>query len=150
MADASTKLQPGLFYGNLIDYGNYEECLEVEGENLVGKHCAAEITISNLNNVIVSVRLQENFEIELLKSVIIIQAQQVNKDELRDVPMDVIALTWSLCVPHQCTASDLNNLFKLFPIKFDDAACETKNDGLEFTTGDILARYSNYLMAFRP
>lgn len=54
-------------------------------------------------------------------------------------------LVWSVCVPQLCDADDLNKLFKILNLKFDDNNCKTKNDIPNFTVDDVLARY-NHLM----
>lgn len=57
MLDATTKLQPGILYGNLRDYGSFDQCLEIEGvvvngdesKNIIGRHC---MTISPLASLL--------------------------------------------------------------------------------------------------
>lgn len=47
MLDATTKLQSGILYGNIRDFGSFDQCLEIEGvivngdesKNIIGKHC---------------------------------------------------------------------------------------------------------------
>lgn len=44
MIDSTTKLQTGLFSGNLIDFGQYDQCLAINHQSKIqgvirGKHC---------------------------------------------------------------------------------------------------------------
>lgn len=43
MADATSKLQPGILIGNIIDLGMYDECLSINvnknGSLIRGRHC---------------------------------------------------------------------------------------------------------------
>lgn len=53
MLDATSKLPSGILYGNIKDYGNFEECLEIEGpenagEKIVGKHCLTFVNVIDL------------------------------------------------------------------------------------------------------
>ncbi|CAH0560085.1 unnamed protein product [Brassicogethes aeneus] len=41
MLDASAKVQPGVFYGNIQNMGNFDQCLNISGE-ISGKYCTIE------------------------------------------------------------------------------------------------------------
>lgn len=49
MLDSSTKIPNGILTGNLIDFGNYDECLSVSGNGFSTQHCMASITIGDKN-----------------------------------------------------------------------------------------------------
>lgn len=59
MLDATTKLQPGILYGNVIDYGSFDECLEIEGvltadnnKTVVGKHCFTSFFLKDIVSIV--------------------------------------------------------------------------------------------------
>lgn len=54
MFDATTKFPSGILYGSSYDFGNYDECLEVEiplqDRTLSGKYCMAKFTFNYKQN----------------------------------------------------------------------------------------------------
>lgn len=53
--DSSAKIPPGILYGNIISFGNYEECTEVQNNDagnetdIKGKYCSTVVTMSKSN-----------------------------------------------------------------------------------------------------
>lgn len=47
MIDSSSKIPTGIFSGNVVDLGNFDECIEIEDktDNVIGKFCALSFTI---------------------------------------------------------------------------------------------------------
>lgn len=41
--DASAKVSSGILNGNVNQYGDFDQCLDVENENFRGKYCLANI-----------------------------------------------------------------------------------------------------------
>ncbi|KAL0275852.1 UNVERIFIED_CONTAM: hypothetical protein PYX00_003579 [Menopon gallinae] len=92
MLDASTKLPPGLLTGNLIDYGNYDECIGAEARQpLVPQHCAASLDVP---------------------------ARRTEDNSSLNIP---VVYRWSYCLPQSCPAellqSVLSEVFETVPIE---------------------------------
>ncbi|CAH0560084.1 unnamed protein product [Brassicogethes aeneus] len=49
MLDASAKIPPGIFYGNVFSMGNYDQCLNVTGK-IAGKYCTVALEIKNFSD----------------------------------------------------------------------------------------------------
>lgn len=81
MLDSSTKIPNGILTGNLIDFGNYDECLSIVGNGFATQHCMASITIGDKN---------------LLGPI-------TGNTSLEIVPI----LRWSYCLPASCPAGAL-------------------------------------------
>lgn len=117
MLDASTKIQSGMLEGNIMDFGNFDECIELEheysddtgGDIIIGKYCVFGM----------SVTLSLGAE------------------------GPTLPLQMSLCLPDACNPSDLkpvvDNLQLTKVIGFNDLGCQTKHTGEEFNGYDIFA-----------
>lgn len=59
MLDATSKLQPGIFAGNVADFGDFEECLSVDINTWNGsffpKYCTGSLTTAL--DIVVEVRI---------------------------------------------------------------------------------------------
>lgn len=58
MIDAWGKIPAGVFYGNLLEFGNFDECLSVQHNSnienigdIMGQYCIARVDITNLTSV---------------------------------------------------------------------------------------------------
>ncbi|XP_044737874.1 nose resistant to fluoxetine protein 6-like [Chrysoperla carnea] len=97
MIDASSKFQPGVLQGNLVDFGAFDECLGVnyEKKQIKGKYCLTKLKIS-------SILSQNAYE----------QQQKFTK-ALNNFPVNFgrpppdFSQRWAICVPHGCTAKDV-------------------------------------------
>lgn len=54
MLDASAKIPSGLLMGNIVELGNYDECIAVQGNSskgqiIRGQHCMLRVSLSELN-----------------------------------------------------------------------------------------------------
>ncbi|XP_066999715.2 nose resistant to fluoxetine protein 6 [Anabrus simplex] len=92
MYDASTKLPDGLLVGNLIQLGNFDECLAVKwtdetdpGSRFLGQYCLAGVTLAGGNQSV---------------------ATNSTKNHLVQSLLDK-RLLWSICIPSSCHPEDL-------------------------------------------
>ncbi|XP_072158368.1 nose resistant to fluoxetine protein 6 isoform X2 [Bemisia tabaci] len=91
MLDASSKVPSSLLAGNVVDLGNFDQCLAVRSDasdahlHVVGKYC--------LIKAIFNQTWSENQEVSL-----------------RDLSE---AWTWSVCIPAACSGEDLTHHLKL-------------------------------------
>ncbi|CAH0560293.1 unnamed protein product [Brassicogethes aeneus] len=97
MFDSSSKIQAGILYGNLMDYGAFDQCLKIyhyqDGNgSIYGKFCTIHIQpdenllkiISGFNNI-----------------------SDARFERAKKTVMEGNHLTWSVCVPHSCQADDI-------------------------------------------
>lgn len=123
MYDASDFTPSGIFYSQGTDFGNYDECIDIDftddGTRILGKHCAPGLGIT---------------------TAIYAYVFNVSLESFGLTPLSGVAM--SLCMPDACWPSDFREKFgipKDFPyIQFPDEICTTKETGQEYTTGDIL------------
>lgn len=56
MLDASSKIPSGLFSGNLIDLGSFDECVSIEhinrSEKIFGSYCKVQIPVNKIKNLV--------------------------------------------------------------------------------------------------
>ncbi|CAH0392931.1 unnamed protein product [Bemisia tabaci] len=93
MLDASSKIPSGLLFGNVVDLGNYDECLAIRSDGFtdhghsLGKYCLISATFN-----------------------------KTSKDD-REHPLTLKDLTgewtWSVCVPAACSESDVRKQLEL-------------------------------------
>nr|XP_018898488.1 PREDICTED: nose resistant to fluoxetine protein 6-like [Bemisia tabaci] len=85
MLDASSKIPTSVLDGNVVDLGNFDQCLAVRSDttidykNTIGKYCLVKATFNQTRN----------------------DGQEVM---LRDLSRE---WTWSVCMPASCTPTDL-------------------------------------------
>ncbi|KAL3266698.1 hypothetical protein HHI36_010860 [Cryptolaemus montrouzieri] len=127
MLDAASKLQSGILYGNIFNFGNYDECIEIkhtfkEDKSFKGQYCTASLTFGNNNESL----------FEVLE----------NKENLKQ-----LGIMFGLCVPSGCDANHLmnisNNLLdnylpgaKLF---FYEEFCSTEDTRIKIPTRSVVA-----------
>ncbi|XP_071448616.1 nose resistant to fluoxetine protein 6-like [Hetaerina americana] len=109
MFDSSGKLPTGVLYGATYEYGNYDQCLSVEGEregeleeqfnktSIRGQYCLAEITIDPPSEAEGNSSSKPNIW-----------------DKAKEAQMDPSALPrthlhWGVCVPDSCTAVEVQD-----------------------------------------
>ncbi|VEN47799.1 unnamed protein product [Callosobruchus maculatus] len=96
MFDASAKLPSGILKGNVNQYGNFDECMEVK----TGQYCLAEIDIRPLWK-----NPYSKFE-EMAHSHFVIQ--ETLDDPKHRVP-GFTMIRWGFCIPSACTHKDLEH-----------------------------------------
>ena len=106
MVDASSKIPLGIFQGNFIDFGMYDECISISGkfstEKNAGKHCIYTLDIILPGNVTIdlhpkfSMCIPSTCDIENVKSIIDGVNQLIHDKE--NIPEDFnIKLNYATC-----------------------------------------------------
>ncbi|XP_069691619.1 nose resistant to fluoxetine protein 6-like [Periplaneta americana] len=112
MLDATSKVPSGLMQGNVFEFGNFDECLDVDVHedwgSFIGQHC---VTMFKLNNPAL-----EGFV----------------------GSAGAIPLFWSICTPSSCTPQDLQyGLSKISPnFIVDPVLCHTRTSSRPLETID--------------
>lgn len=126
MIDSSSKLQSGLLLGNMMEYGNYEQCITTKFNEIVGKYCLIKISPSlSLIEKILSFREISKKRFQKL------QATVENSD-----------FNWAVCVPASCPVEDVfrhfnQNIIELtqgldLRVRLDKHDCATLTDQPSF------------------
>lgn len=143
MFDASSKISNGLMEGNVLDLGNYEECLAIEdtfeNKTILGRYCGLGVIITIPRDKLpINVRKSSFFEHNLERfrqsNYDIDFNIHINIDELQVIPIIL-----SVCLPDSCYPSDFNLIAKILTaiaqdyvegtkITLNDQMCQTKND----------------------
>lgn len=93
MADASSKIQSGILEGNIVDLGQYDECLKIHTTRFKGQHCLVPIVA------------------------------KINESTPIHLPQDLLngefILTSSLCVPSSCSADAIQQVLNFMLIDFN-------------------------------
>uniref|UniRef100_A0A1Q3FR05 Nose resistant-to-fluoxetine protein N-terminal domain-containing protein n=2 Tax=Culex tarsalis TaxID=7177 RepID=A0A1Q3FR05_CULTA len=105
MHDSSGKLSSGVLNGNINQYGDYDQCLNVNGNNvqpnpIQGRYCLAGIQPSVASTAL----LQHVFSL--------VQSHGMLKSQLGDPGHRVprfSTINWALCVPAACTPQDVQH-----------------------------------------
>lgn len=114
--DASTKLPAGLLTGNLVDYGNFDECIDAETKHpLVPQHCMVSFDVT---------------------------AGRTADTSSLNVP---VIYRWSYCLPQTCSAellqSVLSRLLENIRLQANVTVlpedCQVR-ERRQLTTGDIV------------
>lgn len=93
MLDSSAKIQPGLLNGNIIQFGTYEECINIKSDdNIKGQYCTAP--------VIKKIVFDSFMENESQEPIVVKDSESLS----------LLQLMYSVCVPFSCTANDLQNI----------------------------------------
>ncbi|XP_050075613.1 nose resistant to fluoxetine protein 6 [Anopheles maculipalpis] len=143
MHDASAKVGQGILNGNINQYGDFDQCLNIQqklpqgdglptdGETIRGRYCMAEVQPTIKPNTQV---LKHLFDL--------IQAHGMLKSNLNDPGHRVPRFStvhWALCVPAGCTANDIQQSLGEFlrayvtdtglqtEVKVHPALCQTKH-----------------------
>jgi hypothetical protein len=108
--DSNGGFQPGILSGNVINLGDYDECMGVQTPNFKGKFCK-----------------------------IVIGFPGSHRQNLFTAPRNS-PLTMSICIPSTCQSTDLAFLLKKTEISYNislDISCSQNTSG--FTLKDICA-----------
>ncbi|XP_044737962.1 nose resistant to fluoxetine protein 6-like [Chrysoperla carnea] len=131
MMDASSKFQPGVYFGNVADLGAFDECLQIDNdkENIKGKYCLTKLKIPLLHNksFIRMQNLWDNFD------------ENDQPENFAREPPD-FTQRWSICVPYGCTAKDvethLNSYDKNLKFTVEEKYCQTIESQPKLNSGD--------------
>lgn len=117
MLDSSSKIPVSILEGNVIEYGNYDECLNIKVKedwgSFIGQHC---------------------LNIFILTSEIIQSIFHTNVSQ--EIP-----LSFSLCIPSSCTPEELQFMLSKLSdnIIVDPDLCHTSQQAVPFHTVDWIA-----------
>ncbi|KYB27753.1 Nose resistant to fluoxetine protein 6-like Protein [Tribolium castaneum] len=160
MFDASSKfLIPGMTYSNVMDYGNFPECLSINYNNgeILGKYCGYSVIIVNVFLTPQVTEIFKRFNISPDKASQEIPFDLLPKlqNKLRDVLVPDIPFVlskYSSCVPDACTPREvgyfylyghfndvIGQLFNASLIMYTNVPCETINSNTDYEAGDIVA-----------
>ncbi|XP_017783226.1 PREDICTED: uncharacterized protein LOC108567335 [Nicrophorus vespilloides] len=121
MFDANAKIPSGILRGNVNQFGDFDECLEVSS----AKYCLIEVDLSNLWR-----KLEENEIENLVHSQYIIKATY--DDPKHRVP-NYSMIKWGVCIPKLCNISGISKVVseKLdLKIRAEEDFCQSgDNDG---------------------
>ncbi|XP_065155200.1 nose resistant to fluoxetine protein 6-like [Atheta coriaria] len=113
MVDAMSKLQSGIFDGNLYNLGAFDECLSIRDIEVFSQPADGSIAI---------------------------EMTQINgKYCLGTGILLGIPIFWAMCAPDACSADDLNKIIQIIPIPmfFSEDKCQDPSQEPEITDGDI-------------
>ncbi|XP_044271288.1 nose resistant to fluoxetine protein 6-like [Tribolium madens] len=96
MFDSSSKIQPGILLGNLVEFGSYKQCIQIRFDEIKGKHCLIKIT-PNLN---------------LIKKILSFRNVTEKRFPKIKLIVEKSAFFWSVCVPDSCPTNDILRHFK--------------------------------------
>ncbi|XP_044739778.1 nose resistant to fluoxetine protein 6-like [Chrysoperla carnea] len=131
MMDASSKIQAGIYFGNIADLGAFDECLRINSdkEHIKGKYCLTKLNVALLHDKSVS-RTQK----------LLNHSSDNHFPETFTDPPSTPALRWSICVPDGCTAEDvqahLNSYNKNLNFTVKEEFCQTVESQPKLNTGD--------------
>ncbi|KAF7284842.1 hypothetical protein GWI33_021485 [Rhynchophorus ferrugineus] len=96
MFDASSKIQSGILYGNLFEFGNFKQCVSIhtkdtDSGSLRGKHCTLKVYPDT----------------KLLKKILSFRHISEKRWDKVKVFVENTPLAWSICVPDSCDVDDV-------------------------------------------
>ncbi|XP_063911906.1 nose resistant to fluoxetine protein 6-like isoform X2 [Zophobas morio] len=130
MLDATAKFPSGILSGNIVQYGDFTECMEVKN----AQYCLAEIDLeplwkkqySEYKNLVHSFNFfRECFE-----------------DPAHRIP-GFTMIRWGFCIPRECSSKDLEKSLKAnFGVhaQIRSGMCQKSQEYVNLTTGDYIAR----------
>lgn len=101
MHDASAKLPSGIFNGNLLQYGDFDQCLSSRG-----KYCLAHVQLTLPDELRLMKHLKENF--------VVLESFRSTFNEVTWIVPRSSEIRWGLCVPSACTANDVELAYSEF------------------------------------
>ncbi|KAF2893852.1 hypothetical protein ILUMI_12321, partial [Ignelater luminosus] len=122
MFDSGAKLPSGIFTGNLVDLGFFEQCINTYNnatvEIIFGKYC---IGVIPFTSVLDATKLP-HFQIP--RSVL---------------PRIEAGLQIATCLPSGCLAHEIEKIYEKLdvPLEFDESLCQTKANKTKLSNGDI-------------
>ncbi|VEN37617.1 unnamed protein product [Callosobruchus maculatus] len=113
MIDASAKIPPGVFNGNYIATGDYDQCLEVKvtekSLNITGQYCSVVILPSSKFSNEVGLL----FDAAAFSEFIGMKRRYQMSDLVK-----FLRATFGLCIPNSCSISNLQKLWDYIEITF--------------------------------
>lgn len=148
MLDASSKLiTSGLMEGNIVDLGDFDECLSIENESndIYGKYCLATVEINTFLSALhstegntTSLLLQQTqtvikylqYQKDLLKYLSLQKIEKFANSKLAGEISSLLKLYTSfarfgICIPDKCQPKNIGFLH------LDEEKCSTKNSNDE-------------------
>ncbi|RZC38590.1 nose resistant to fluoxetine protein 6-like, partial [Asbolus verrucosus] len=149
-------------YSNVIDYGNFPECLSIDYEDqdgrIIGKFCGLSVIFVNIFLTPETKEILTSFNLDVNEPSVQTVPQQFNATismdtflkmdkQLRDVLIEDVPYVlskYSMCVPNACTPREVSYFFlyghldQFSLIIFTDLPCETKESNTDFEWGDIV------------
>lgn len=135
MLDSSAKFPPGILFGNILSFGNYEECTEIQHfdeslkTDIKGQYCNTAVTLG-----------RSSVDFDIFDDNLLAAAKEFDFTE--------IGMTFGLCVPSGCTTRDLQNISDaLFPgilpirMTFIEKFCSSKDTEAPLPTRSIIGLF---------
>ncbi|KAF2887396.1 hypothetical protein ILUMI_18777, partial [Ignelater luminosus] len=119
--DAGSKIPSGIFTGNFVDLGFFEECVDTYDNAttaiISGKYCIGLMHFTNLH---------ESSRLQLPQSP-------------RSLLEAGVGLPSATCLPSACSTDDIEKIYEIFdiPSNFDEVLCQTKASQAKLDNGDI-------------
>ncbi|KAL1509152.1 hypothetical protein ABEB36_003936 [Hypothenemus hampei] len=96
MFDSSSKIQSGILFGNLVEFGNFKQCISIHTDTIYGpingKHCTLKV-------------LPDHY---LLKRILSYRNVSEKRWDQVKIFVENATLDWSVCIPDSC---DINDTF---------------------------------------
>ncbi|CAK1578058.1 unnamed protein product [Parnassius mnemosyne] len=135
MFDATAKPPSGILSGNANQYGDFDECLEIDG-TVRGKYCLASLQVT----------LKGNKELDHLDT--LIHSGHYLRSNITDMGHRVprySSLLWGICIPSSCSSFDLEEELsqKLSSlnilVRVQNTMCTVKNFSRPYSLGKTLS-----------
>ena len=98
--DSSAKIPSGLLDGTIASHGDYDECINIISEKLIGQHCTIKLKPSkNLINLIADGTISNSSKVDLLQS--------FSKSTLL---MNTFPMSLGICFPDTCSKNDVSEI----------------------------------------
>ncbi|XP_060531161.1 nose resistant to fluoxetine protein 6-like isoform X2 [Cylas formicarius] len=115
MFDSSSKLQSGILYGNLFEFGSFRQCLEIDETtrfgSIAGKHCTLKVYPDT----------------RLIKKILSYRNISERRWRIISGLVQNATLDWSVCIPEACGVDDVLSHFRKL--------IEVLTEGLNVTVG---------------
>ncbi|VVD05419.1 unnamed protein product [Leptidea sinapis] len=110
--DASGKIPNGIMSGNLIDYGDYHQCLginnSINGMMIAGKHCTLKIPFLQNDLSLFNISSNDSSITSFIRSLVSgVNLLQEYKTLLNTTFLGEPALTVGICIPKVCSVSQV-------------------------------------------
>ncbi|XP_059481567.1 nose resistant to fluoxetine protein 6-like isoform X2 [Neocloeon triangulifer] len=110
IVDSSSKIQSGILFGNIKDYGNFDECIDTQKNNIKGKYCLAHIQIDAIEpNLLVKNEIID-FASYGRRHVEIIHNRTLHNVPLPDTLPSFALFQSAFCIPSSCKSQDVEKM----------------------------------------
>ncbi|XP_064214043.1 nose resistant to fluoxetine protein 6-like [Tribolium castaneum] len=124
MLDAWSKFPSGILEGKLIDLGSFDECYNIEYDNIYGKYCLGTLSFINQTEKYFKRVGANNFKPP---------PRLFLNPEPRALGQDTVGITFAACIPSSMSATEISGL-----LKFTDELCYSKATEPELSAGAIV------------